>query len=154
MYPDWVLLAIMFAALFIWLCILTYLYSKEARLLSKLFPKSESGDIRKRLEEVTQTVESFAKREEFFAKVLKEQTLEGLGHIQRVQILRYNPYNDTGGEQSFSLVLLDGKQNGILITSLHSRAGTRIYTKVISKGESDMELSKEEKEVLKKVIKE
>jgi len=65
---------------------------------------------------------------------------------------KYNPYNDTGGDQSFSLVLLDGKLNGTILTSLHSRSGTRIYAKVIKKGESELDLSKEEKEVLKKAI--
>ena len=83
---------------------------------------------------------------------VRDVSKEGLGHIQKVEIIKYNPYNDTGGDQSFSLVLLDGKLNGTILTSLHSRSGTRIYAKVIKKGESELDLSKEEKEVLKKAI--
>jgi hypothetical protein len=152
MYPDWIFEAVIFGVLFVWLCILTYIYNKQVKLLSRLFPKSKNGEMIEKLDEVLEAIAGFKKQEIFFAKVLKQQALEGLGHIQRVQILRYNPYNDTGGDQSFSIVLLDGKLNGIILTSLHSRAGTRIYTKVITQGKSDMDLSKEEREVLKRVV--
>jgi hypothetical protein len=77
---------------------------------------------------------------------------EGMGHVQKTAVLRYNPYQDTGGNVSFSLALLDGKDGGVVITSLHTRAGTRVYVKEILNGKSELALSKEEKQVLEKAV--
>ena len=54
--------------------------------------------------------------------------LEGVGRrsIQRVGIVRYNPFEDTGGNQSFALALTDAKGDGFVISSLHTRTGTRV----------------------------
>ncbi len=137
----------------IWLGILTFFFLKERSYLKLLFPQDESRDIRAKLREVVEAVKEFRAENTFLAKKLDEVSLDGLKHIQRVEIVRYNPYNDTGGDQSFSLVLLDGKLNGLLLTSLHSRSGTRIYTKIIKLGKSDLELSKEEKDLLSQALK-
>lgn len=76
----------------------------------------------------------------------KLRYLEGreLTHIQKVGMIRFNPFNETGGDNSFAISLLDGEANGIVITGLHSRDKTRIYAKKIEKGQSKFELSKEE----------
>lgn len=47
---------------------------------------------------------------------------------------RFNPFGDTGGDQSFVLGLLDGHKDGIVITSLHSRENTRFYIKSVKGG--------------------
>lgn len=62
--------------------------------------------------------------------------LDDLGqfHLQRLLLKRFNPFSDTGGDQSFILALLDGNQNGVVITSLHSRENTRFYVKEITGG--------------------
>ncbi|MGH7203896.1 MAG: DUF4446 family protein [Candidatus Levyibacteriota bacterium] len=79
------------------------------------------------------------------AKIEKE---EGY-HIQKIGLLRFNPFKDTGGDQSFILVLVDAHNTGIIITALYSRTGTRWYTKRIVKGESsEHQLSDEEKKAL------
>lgn len=66
-------------------------------------------------------------------------------HIQKIGIVRFNPFSDTGGSQSFSLVLMDGHNNGIVMTSLYARTGNRWYVKEIREGKGvDLELSKEE----------
>lgn len=71
-------------------------------------------------------------------------------HLQKVGFVRYNPFSDTGGDQSFCLCLLDYHDNGFVITSLHSREQTRIYAKAIAGGKvKDYELSKEEAEAVK-----
>lgn len=73
-------------------------------------------------------------------------------HLQKIGFVRYNPFGNTGGDQSFCICLLDGKDNGILITSLHTREQTRLYTKEILQGEPKeaIKLSKEEVLCLKK----
>ena len=68
--------------------------------------------------------------------------------IQKVGIVRFNPFKEVGGNQSFSLALLDGSDSGVVITSLYSRAENRFYGKTIKNGKSDYPLSQEEKEAI------
>ena len=69
---------------------------------------------------------------------------EGRHAFQRVGLVRYNPFEETGGNQSFALALLDADGNGWVLSSLHARSGTRIYAKAIAAGRSDAALSDEE----------
>jgi len=70
-------------------------------------------------------------------------------HFQKIGLLRFNPFKDTGGDQSFILALVDAYDTGIIITALYSRSGTRWYTKRVVKGKStEHELSEEEKKAL------
>ncbi len=64
--------------------------------------------------------------------------------FQRVGLVRFNPFEDTGSNQSFALALLDAERNGWVLTSLHARSGTRVFAKSISAGRSDGQLSDEE----------
>ncbi len=64
--------------------------------------------------------------------------------FQRVGLVRFNPFEDTGGNQSFALALLDADGNGWVLSSLHARSGTRVYAKVISGGRAEGALSEEE----------
>ena len=76
---------------------------------------------------------------------------DGTLHLQRMGIVRFNPFSDTGGSQSFTLAILDGQDNGIVMTSLYARTGNRWYIKHIKQGVcSDVELSKEEQLAIKK----
>ena len=77
--------------------------------------------------------------------------LEAAGRraIQRVGLVRYNPFEDTGGNQSFAVALTDAAGNGFVLSSLHSRTGTRVYAKAIAAGKSDGALSEEEAEALR-----
>ena len=69
--------------------------------------------------------------------------------VQRVGIVRFNPFEETGGNQSFVVALLDGESNGLLLTSLHARAGTRVYLRTVIGGRCDVTLSAEENEALR-----
>ncbi|EKD46894.1 MAG: hypothetical protein ACD_67C00024G0001 [uncultured bacterium] len=73
--------------------------------------------------------------------------------IHKVGIIRFNPFKDIGGDQSFAIALLDGKDSGITISSLHTREGTRIYSKPVTKGESEKyTLTEEEKAAIKAAV--
>ncbi|OHA46883.1 MAG: hypothetical protein A3A80_02895 [Candidatus Terrybacteria bacterium RIFCSPLOWO2_01_FULL_44_24] len=72
--------------------------------------------------------------------------------IQKVGAVRFNPFDDTGGDQSFAAALLDSADNGIVISSLHSREGTRVYAKSVIKGESRHHLTEEEREAIRRAI--
>jgi hypothetical protein len=68
----------------------------------------------------------------------------GRHHYARLGLVRFSPFKDTGGDQSFALALLDESDDGFVISSLHSRTGTRIYAKAVANGKADMTLSAEE----------
>lgn len=66
---------------------------------------------------------------------------------------RFNPYGDLGGNQSFSLALLDGKNDGVVISSLHSREGSRTYVKEVRTGKShDAKFTDEERDVVAQAV--
>jgi hypothetical protein len=69
--------------------------------------------------------------------------------FQRVGLVRFNPFEDTGGNQSFAIALLDAVGDGFVISSLHARAGTRVYAKAIANGRPETQVSKEEQEALR-----
>ncbi len=82
------------------------------------------------------------------------EALEDIGRMsfQKIGFIRFNPFADTGGDQSFALALLDHENNGMVISSLYNREGTRIYAKAIDHGISRQALSEEEKEVLQQAM--
>ena len=151
MYPDWVWL--LSGAVFVWFLVLTFLVWQLRGFLTSLFPKSGERDIRKKFAEVVKTVteskEELIKLESKLSQIEKQ----GLTHIQRVKLIRYNPYEDSGGDISFSAALLDNEDSGIVITSLHARSQTRVFAKPVIKGKSSKyEFSQEEQEVVKKAM--
>lgn len=71
--------------------------------------------------------------------------------LQKVGVVRFNPFagEGDGGDQSFAIAILDEKNNGFVISSLHARNETRVYTKPISDGQSTYHLSEEEAQAVK-----
>jgi hypothetical protein len=69
--------------------------------------------------------------------------------VQKVGIVRFNPFREVGGDQSFSLALLDENEDGAVITSHYTRKENRIYGKPIKAGQSEYPLSEEEREAIK-----
>jgi hypothetical protein len=81
-----------------------------------------------------------------FAKLQDEERR----HLQRIGVVHFNPFSDTGGSQSFSMALLDREDNGLIMTSLFARTGNRWYIKHVKKGKGiHVELSKEEETAIK-----
>jgi hypothetical protein len=68
--------------------------------------------------------------------------------VQGVGVLRYNPFPDMGGNMSFSVALLDGRANGVVISVLNDRNGSRVYGKAVENGTPAHPLSDEEQRAL------
>lgn len=69
--------------------------------------------------------------------------------IHKVGIVRFNPFQDTGSNQSFSVALLDGESNGIVVSSLLSRESGRVYAKPVVQGNAkDFPFTAEEKHAI------
>lgn len=126
--------------------------------LTAQFNRLTKGTTEKTLSEVLseQLKQEKLTREEL-TKVLSETNglrRESRQFLQKIGIFRYNPFSDTGGDQSFSLAILNNDDEGIILTSLFARTGVRWYVKTIKGGKGvEHELSKEEKEALKKAMK-
>ncbi|MFO0955800.1 MAG: DUF4446 family protein [Candidatus Saccharibacteria bacterium] len=71
----------------------------------------------------------------------------------RIGFVRFNPFNDTGGDQSFCLAIIDARGDGYILSSIHARTGTRVYSKQIHHGKSSHNLSDEEAAALTKAVK-
>lgn len=76
-----------------------------------------------------------------------------LKSLHKTNVVRFNPFKDVGGNQSFSVVLLDGKNSGVIISSLHTREGTRVYAKPVLSGATDgFPFTEEEKQAIEHAI--
>lgn len=82
-------------------------------------------------------------------KFFEQKLLEMLPPcLQKVGLVRFNAFSDIGGDQSFALALLDGKDRGIIISSLYGRNEARVYAKPVESGKSSYPLSEEEQKAL------
>lgn len=73
-----------------------------------------------------------------------------LKSLHKVGMVRFNPFNDMGGDQSFAMALLNGKNNGLVISSLYTKDGTRVFSKAIKAGKTEKHpLTEEEEEAIK-----
>ncbi len=75
---------------------------------------------------------------------------EALNHIQGVGVVRFNPFKEMGGSQSFAVALTDKKNNGVVISSLYGRDRVNVFAKPITNGGSEYTLTKEEEQAIKK----
>lgn len=91
------------------------------------------------------------KMEETDPRLDKVEEVAGIS-VQKVGFLRFNPFADMGGDNSFVLALLDHENNGVIISSLYMRDGARVYAKKIDKGIAQHSLSEEEKRTLDNAI--
>ena len=66
--------------------------------------------------------------------------------LQHVGLVRFNPFEDTGSDQSFVVALLDAQHDGFVVSSRHGRGSTRVFAKPVSAGVSTHQLSNEEGE--------
>lgn len=70
--------------------------------------------------------------------------------IRGLEVIRFNPFPDQGGNQSFAIGMLNESGDGLVLSSLYSRERMSVFAKPVRNGKSEFELSDEEKEVLEK----
>jgi hypothetical protein len=102
---------------------------------------------KKEPENLEEILAGFRELKESFEKIfgeLSELKKKNKLAIQKLGIVRFNPFKEVGSDQSFSVAFLDDNDNGVVITSHYSREGNRVYGKPIKSGESGYSLSKEE----------
>jgi hypothetical protein len=139
----------------VWVIILTFLYIKAVRHYQKLTAGVTKENLMQVLEEHFARIEGLEEAVKMVKKEIEGIKQEDLTHLQRVGLVRFNPFGDTGGNQSFALALLNDHGDGAVISSLHSRETTRIYGKPVKNfDESGFEFSAEEKQAVEMAKKE
>lgn len=134
----------------IWLILLTLLFWQMYSHYNNLTKGVGEKGLRVILDSVLKNIDIGQKDIESLKIRCDTIEKEGLLHIQKIGLLRFNPFKDTGGDQSFILALLDGNNTGVVISGLYSRAGTRWFAKKVTDGKGvEHELSEEEKKALK-----
>lgn len=139
---------IIFIIFGIWLLALSLVAYRIFALFNRLTKGVEVSDLKKVLEKVLDSETANKKLIGEASKRIDFLEEDSKLHIQKVGLVRFNPFKELGGDHSFSLAFLDDKSSGIIITSLHTRDRTRVYMKDVKRGKSSFELSSEEKKAL------
>lgn len=100
------------------------------------------------LMEHARTVELLERESKQLRGALEHLAANSVYSIQKVGVVRFNPFSDSGGDQSFVIALLDGQNNGVVVSSLFAQGRPMVYAKPIEDGKSRYQLSGEEKDAL------
>lgn len=145
-------LVVAVVALVIWVALLQ---RSEARLRSRLhrvLPDGEATSLDQILEQQLRRIDTLGERLDALNKLHHELEKITQRTIQKVGVVRYNPFADTGGDQSFAMALLDSEGSGVVVSSLHSRTDTRVFAKPVQSGRSRYPLSDEEQDAIRKAL--
>ena len=121
---------------------------KTNKRITQFFNGKDGKSIEKVLE---YEMRRMKKTEEDIKKVVQNMKwIEGISRksVHKMGVVRFNPFKGIGGDQSFSIALLDYKDNGVVVSALHAPEGTRMYAKPIRGGKSKYQLTAEEQEAL------
>ncbi|MBI2195774.1 MAG: DUF4446 family protein [Candidatus Levybacteria bacterium] len=134
----------------IWLLGLTIFFWRLSQHYNKLTKGLNERSMKAVLESLLKDASAAKKDIEYLKSYCDKIEKEGKFHIQKVGLLRFNPFKDTGGDQSFILSLVDANDTGVIISGLYSRSGTRWYAKKVADGKgAEHDLSDEEVSALK-----
>lgn len=135
-------ITIVFVVWFFWLTIFVL---KNQRIFNSFLSGSEKKSIQDLINKILIDNKTKEEQIELLKKRFSETQIKNKKNIQKIGLYRFNPFKDTGGDQSFILSLLDEENSGLVISSFFSRTGNRWYVKKVKTGKGvDVELSEEE----------
>ena len=137
----------------VWLAVLSAAFLWLFAFIKRLTKGSKETTLIKILEKILTIQDQNLREINLVRKEVEELEDEGKFHVQKVGVVRFNPFKEIGGDHSFSLALLNAKDTGVVITCLHTRERTRVYMKTVKNGKGEHELSDEEKKALKEAQK-
>lgn len=121
--------------------------------LKKLFRGKKAGEFEDILRHIASELEELHGARADIEKYLETVERRLRQSVQHVGAVRFNPFHEVGGDQSFALALLDEKKNGLVISSLYGRDSSRVYAKPLEGGKSKYQLSREETSAIEKALK-
>lgn len=146
------LLVLMVGVLLIWIATLEFRFIRLTRTLRLLFSGRSGADLEQVLRDYMERMD----RTDQMIKVFHDRLTASEHHtpfyVQHVGVVRFNPFADKGGDQSFAVAMLDDHGDGVVFTGLHSRADARVYAKPIVGSTSTYALTEEEKEAINRAM--
>ena len=115
------------------------------------FPNGDSLD--EKFSKFTEKTEEIGEKYEKISKALMDVNDNMNKCVQKVGVVRYNPFDEAGGNLCFAVALLDSENNGVVINGIHSRSGCYTYAKPIEMGVSEYVISAEEQQAIDMAIK-
>lgn len=145
-------LAAVVAVLLVWVALLQRSEARLRRRLRRVLTGGETTSLDQILDQQAQRIDGLSGRLDALNKLHHELEAITQRTIQKVAVIRYNPFADAGGDQSFAIALLDAAGNGLVVSSLHSRTETRVFAKPVQAGRSRYPLSDEEQQAVRKAL--
>lgn len=154
-YGDQIIicLSIAVAVAFVLLLFLAISTARIKGRFKRLIKGAKADNIEGIIIEYTGKIEMIEEQNKEMMRDMESMGKQIKGCFQRFGIVRYNAFQNTGSDLSFSLALLDYGNNGVVISSIYGRSESITYAKPIQGGKSSYALSKEEKEALDKAMK-
>lgn len=125
---------------------------KVRRYFNVLSKDVDKGNLNDIIKTNIKKLESVEDQIDKIHMILNDMEKKSFSNLQKIRFKRFNPFHETGGDQSFILVLLDKNNDGVIISSLHQRDTTRLYAKSVANGSCKHKLSREEEITLNKAI--
>ncbi|MCG2685834.1 DUF4446 family protein [Candidatus Parcubacteria bacterium] len=158
MYPNLlspqVISSVILGVCFVWLLVLSFFFYKYIRHYNRLVKGKGVGGLSQALDRHFEGMAAAQSDIKGVKAAITQIEKDSRGHLQRFGVVRFNPFPSTGSDQSFAVSLLDAEGNGVVISSLHAREVTRVYSKPVKGGkEAGFEFSKEEQGAIKEAWK-
>lgn len=142
------------------ICLILLVYSMSlSRRLSAITKRREirleEGRVQDVVDRLTEQSDALSRLQGRINELSKEhaELCESLYTcVRHIGLVRFNAFEDVGGEQSFALALLDSNRDGVVISSLYGRQESRLYAKGIVRGQGERALSDEERHALDKAL--
>lgn len=136
--------------LFSALLLLFFQVRRMKKDLASLFSGQKGSDLETIILKQKDSITELDREVQELYDVAERLYLLGTESLHKVEILRFNPFKEVGGNHSFTVALLDGKNTGFVLSSLHTREGTRVYAKPVENGaeKKDYPFTAEEKQVI------
>lgn len=144
-----ILVVILFIGMIVMIIQLSNLNKRYKNFMKKL---GSGNNIEENLETFMYRVEQVEKQNRENTSYLKNLDDNLAKCIQKVGIVRYNAFKDTGSDLSFALALLDENNDGVVLNGIYSREMSNIYAKPVEKGKSTYTISEEEAQAIQKAI--
>ncbi len=142
-----------FTFLIAWNIRLHSIFKKMAAKHKEIYAGSKTGNLEEVILQHGKAIRTLDKDIQELYSISNQINTLALRSVHKVGLIRFNPFKDIGGDQSFSLALLNGKNNGLVISSLYTKEGTRIYSKSVLGGKTEKyPLTEEEEQAIKMAV--
>jgi len=129
------------------LVVFFWIFKTEKRL-KKFFMGKKTKDLEDVVLELKETIEKLSKANDGLSKEVTVIQAKLKKSVRGLETIRFNPFPDQGGNQSFAISMMNEEGDGLVLSSLYSRERMSVFAKPVKAGKSEYELTEEEAEAL------